>query len=118
MVDAAVVTSPSPSIRSSIGLLSDRTSALKRRTPSSRARCGEPVEQGRGDAAVVPRVGHRHGDLGPLAIRWRSHEARHSDAVPARGLDGHERLVVVVVDRGQVISAAALSPAVGVRKRR
>ena len=53
-------------------------------------------------AAALPGVRHGHRHLGHLRIAGGAHEARHAEPVPGGGLHGHQRLVIAVVDLGQV----------------
>ena len=65
----------------------------------------EPLQQRRRDAAPLPVVGDHDRRLGRAL--GRAHEARDADAASARlGVDRHQRLVVVVVDAGQVVEIA------------
>jgi len=63
---------------------------------------GEQVEQRRADAAPLPLVDHGDGRLGRVRAVGAADEARDADAVAGNRVDRGERLVVVVVDVGQV----------------
>ncbi len=95
-------TSPARSSRSSMSRFSARTRAEKRSTPSSRARSASRREQRRAQPAALRVVGDRHRRLGEAAILAVAHEAGHADPAPVGGVERDQRLVVVVVDLGQV----------------
>src|SRR5438128_5759853 len=63
---------------------------------------GEATQQQRPQSAPLPVIGHRHGGLRLVGVLAGTHVTGHPEAVAARGLDGDERLVVVMIDLGQV----------------
>src|SRR5690242_16647723 len=72
--------------------------------------CGQPLEQLGGDATPLPVVNDRHGHLGSLRVLLGAHEARHADRLTALPAECDERLVVVVVDLGEVAHQARAEP--------
>jgi len=81
--------------------LSARQVAAKRLTPAVRARFGQLVHQQRPHAPALPIVEHRDRHLGgPRVVE--PHVARHADHLCAVWADSDERLVVAVIDLGEV----------------
>jgi hypothetical protein len=77
------------------------SSAVKRETPSSpHARRAGPAA--RSDAPALPLIDHGHGRLGGVRAVRPADEPGDADAVTGLRLDGGERLVVVMVDLGEV----------------
>ena len=62
---------------------------------------GEQVGEGDAEAATLPLVDHRHRGLGAGAV-VEANEAGDPDAVPGLRVEGDQRLVIVVVDVGEV----------------
>jgi hypothetical protein len=85
----------------SINALSVSTTALKAVIPSSRA-VGQSEGESGADAMSLPVVDNRDGQLGNTVIDRRPDVACDSDPVAARGVDGDEGFVVMVVDVGEV----------------
>ncbi len=80
-----------------------RTGASKRTTPSCARPLDERVEQPGAHAAALPVVGDHDGRLSRALAG--AHEAGHPHALPA-GVKRHQRLMIVVVDLGQVVEVA------------
>jgi hypothetical protein len=64
----------------------------------------ERVEQPGPSTPALPVVHDHHRRLGH--IRAGTHVARHADAIAGSLLDRHERLVVAVVDAGEIVQVA------------
>ena len=93
------------------------TRATKWRDPRLAGALDEALEQGGGDAAPLPGIADDHRDLGQLGL-GAAHVARNADQVAGLGVDCGQRLVVGVVDLGQVGEVALREPSSGRKKRR
>ena len=94
---------PSSASRCRIGLLWASISAVKRLMPSAwGGTVGEPAHQGLADSAALPGFEDREGDLGAVAALGVPNVAGDADASSALGIDRQERLVIVMIDLGQV----------------
>ena len=71
---------------------------------------GQILQQCGAKPAALPIVGHRDGDLGHRRVIARAHEARHAEAVARVGVDRQQRLVIVVIDLGQVFQLRPAQP--------
>ena len=74
---------------------------MKRATPSPRPR-GEQVQERGPHPTALPVVDHGHGRLGGVRAVCAADEAGDADPFARLRVDGRERLVVVVVDVGEV----------------
>jgi hypothetical protein len=81
--------------------LSARQVAAKRRTPGRARPVRQLVHQERADAPPLPIVQHRDRHLRRLRV-VEPDVARHSGQLGAARADSDERLVIVVVDLGEV----------------
>lgn len=72
---------------------------------------GQRLQQHAGQTASPPLLGDHERRLGDP---WgRPHVARHSDSVPADGVDGHDCLMRMVVDAGEIVELAQAEPRLG-----
>ena len=78
---------------------------------------GEPAQDLTRHASSLPAVHDGNGHFGRLRLLFDAHVAGDTRQLVARSLR-NERLVIVVVDIGQVLDEAALSRFIGERKRR
>ncbi len=63
---------------------------------------GKAAHEGLADSAALPGLEDCESDLGAVAALGVTDVAGDADASVALGIDRHERLVIVVVDLGQV----------------
>jgi hypothetical protein len=71
---------------------------------------GELAQQQRRHAPALPLIADGYCHLGYRRILLRSHEARHAHTVPRARVDRQQRLVVVMVDLGEVAHLGARQP--------
>ena len=95
------VAGPSEASTSCICSLLASSSAVKRSTPSSRARSASSCAECRAEAPALPLVDHGHRGLGAGRRRRAGRSGRRRPPPPVR-VERDQRLVVVVVDLGQV----------------
>ena len=78
----------------------------------------DPVQQHRADAAPLPLVHHGHGHLGRIGAHRVTHEARDADTRVVGLVERDDRLVVVMVDVGQMPQGLLGERAIGLSNRR
>ena len=67
---------------------------------------GEPAQERGADPAPLPVVGDREGDLGAVGPRVVADEPRDADAIVGARVERHERLVIAMVDLGEIAQVA------------
>ena len=95
-------TTPTWWARLRISRLSDSIKQLKCAMPSSRARVCERICEAAADTAALPVVHYRDCELRCVRLLLGADVAGNAHACLGAKVDRHERLVVVMVDLGQV----------------